>query len=268
MGHIFTRKNSEAYAAWRKLASKNDPLNLGKEIFCELLDPKPGESFLDIGCGIGEILEYAFSLHLDTTGIDPSRPMLDYAAKRMDNHSTLYACYAEDLPFADNSFNFACLFLSLEFVRDPEKALEEAFRVAKDKVFIGLINPYALKGFSPRIQKILGRGIFSRANLFSLSEIKRITESLLGNVPISWRSTGFLPEWIPGSHFLNHWSFAKKIPFGAFMGISITLVPRFRLEPLALSATEENPYKKELTGLTAESAKNDMQPHPEMDGQE
>lgn len=256
MGHIFTGKDSEAYVAWRRQAASGDPMNLGKEILSELLNPKPGDSILDIGCGIGETLEYCRSLHMDTTGIDPSRAMLHYAGKRMGNHSGLYACHAESLPFDDNSFNYACFFTSLEFVRDPEKALAEAFRVAKDKVFIGLLNPHALRGIIPRLQMLSGQGIYAHARFFSLREILATVRNLLGDVPVSWRSTGFLPQGIPGARFLDHLPLAKKLPFGAFMGIAVTPVPRFRLTPLPVSGSEEGSYKKELAGLAAESAKN------------
>ncbi|MDL2286486.1 methyltransferase domain-containing protein [Desulfococcaceae bacterium OttesenSCG-928-F15] len=265
MGHIFTGKDSKAYFAWRNLASPHDPMNLGKEILAELLAPRPGDSILDIGCGIGEILEYCRSLSMDTTGIDPSRAMLHYASERMENHATLYACRAENLPFDDNSFNYACFFASLEFVSDPEKALAEAFRVAKDKVFIGLLNPYALRGLSSRIQMLWGQGIYAHARFFSLWEILSMVRKLLGDVPVSWRSTGFLPQAIPGAGFLDHLPLAKKFPFGAFMGIAVTPVPRFRLTPLSLSSSEEKTYKKELAGLTAESTKkaSPFPPEPE-----
>lgn len=191
--------------------------------------------------------------------------MLDYAMKRVQYRSSLYRCPAEELPFDDNSFNYACFFTSLEFVDHPEKALEEAFRVAKDKVFIGLVNPYALKGLASRIRALWGQGMYARARFFTLGEIRIMVHKLLGDVPVFWRSIGLLPAGIPGSHFLDTWALAQKLPFGSFMGISVVLVPRFRLKTLALPYPETKSYANELRGLTAEVKETLLQPRSESD---
>ena len=42
---------------------------------------------------------------------------------------------------------------TLEFVEDPKKAIEEVSRVTKDRIFIGVLNRYAIKGIQIRIKE-------------------------------------------------------------------------------------------------------------------
>ena len=92
----------------------------------------------------------------------------------------LYRGFAEELPFDDNSFNHAFFFISLEFVDDPVKSLAEACRVAKDKVFIGFINRYALKGVQLRLQGLFTPSIYNHARFFSVWELKRMARGIIG----------------------------------------------------------------------------------------
>ena len=179
-----------------------------------MLDPVAGESVLDIGCGSGASSLPLLEKGLDVTGIDPSPYMLDILAESLGNRISLYRGVAEDLPFDDNSFNHACLFTSLEFVDDPVKALEEAFRVAKDRVFMGFLNRYALMGIGRRVQGIFTSTIYNRANFYSVWEIKSMVRRLMGTVPVTWRTVCQFPgpfnvwmKQIEGSNIVQTFSF-------------------------------------------------------------
>ena len=119
--------------------------------------------------------------------------MLDMALEKIGHRADLYRGFAEDLPFDDNSFNYACLFTTLEFVDNPKKALEEAFRVTKDRVFIGVLNSYAIKGIQRRVKGIFTPTIFNHAKFYSVWELKQIIRRIVGNVPVSWRTVCQLP---------------------------------------------------------------------------
>jgi len=54
-----------------------------------------------------------------------------------------------------------------KFVENPKKALEEACRVAKDKIFLGVLNRYAIKGVQRRIKGVFTRTIYNQACFFN-----------------------------------------------------------------------------------------------------
>jgi SAM-dependent methyltransferase len=172
---------------------------------------------------------------LGVTGIDPSPYMLDIAIQKVGSRAELYRGFAEELPFDDNSFNHACFMTTLEFVSNPVKAVEEACRVAKDRVFIGVLNRFAIRGIQLRVSGIFNQSIFNRAKFYGIWELKRMVRSIAGAVPLSWRTVNQLPA-VCGSFTQNLEGFklVQRCPFGAFAGMVFSLVPRFRTRPLAL----------------------------------
>lgn len=248
MGYVFDFHDARDYAQSMLQHPNQCAVALESQLMLNLLEPAAGESVLDIGCGTGVSLEPLLAAGIDVTGIDASPYMLDLAAARLGHRVELYRGYAEDLPFDDNSFNHACFFTSLEFVDDPLKAMEEAGRVAKDKIFIGFLNRYALKGFQRRLKGFFMPTIFNRARFFSVWELKSMARSIAGPVPVEWRTVlqltngkGKLTQAFEQSGLV------QRCPFGAFAGLVVTLVPRFRTRPLA------NRYqpKKTTRALTA-----------------
>lgn len=235
MGYVFDFNDANDYEHWFYNRRNRIAAELESRLMIEMLNPNPGELVLDIGCGIGSILPPLLDAGLKVTGIDPSPYMLDIILSQFHNKVELYRGKAEDLPFDDNSFNHACFFSSLEFVDDPKKAIEEACRVAKDKVFIGVLNRYAIKSIQRRVEGIFTHTIFNKAHFFSVWQIKRIVRELMGPVPISWRTVCQFPN-VSGKFLTNleKSHLVQRCPFGTFAGIVVTLVPRFRTRPLAL----------------------------------
>jgi SAM-dependent methyltransferase len=235
MGYVFDFQDAVAYERWFENRRNQLATELESRLMLDMLQPAPKESILDIGCGVGSILQPLLDRDLSVTAIDPSPYMLDIVFQRLANRVELYRGYAEELPFDDNSFNHACFFTSLEFVDDPKKALSEAFRVAKDKVFLGVLNRYALKGVQRRVVGVFTQTIYNRARFFSIWELKRMVRGILGEVPISWRTVCLFP--LPEGPLMNsieRSALVQRCPFGTFAGLVVTLVPRFRTRPLAL----------------------------------
>jgi len=247
MGYVFDFNDAVAYEQWFYKHRNRTAAELESRLMIDMLKPNHGELVLDIGCGIGSILSPLLDAGLQVTGIDPSPYMLDIICEQFQNRVSLYRGKAEDLPFDDNSFNHACFFSSLEFVDNPQKAIEEACRVAKDKVFIGVLNRYAIKGIQRRVQGIFTHTIFNKAEFFSVWQIKRMVRELMGPVPISWRTVCQFPN-VSGKFFINFEKshLVQRCPFGTFAGIVVTLVPRFRTRPLALRY-----HPKHRAGITA-----------------
>lgn len=247
MGYVFDFNDANAYEHWFYKHRNRMAAELESRLMLSMLKPNPGELVLDIGCGIGSILPPLLDEGLQVTGIDPSPYMLDIILAQFNDRVDLYRGRAEDLPFDDNSFNHACFFSSLEFVDDPQKAIEEACRVAKDKVFIGVLNRYAIKGIQRRVQGIFNHTIFNKAEFFSVWQLKRMIKALIGPVPISWRTVCQFPN-ASGKFFINleKSHLVQRCPFGTFAGLVVTLVPRLRTRPLALR------YRpKRQAGITA-----------------
>ena len=235
MGYIFDFQDAIAYERWLGKAPNSDILRLEIQLMRDMLKPMRGETLLDIGCGTGSCLQAFLDMDLVATGMDPSSYMLDIALKKIGYRADLYRGYAEDLPFDDNSFTYACLFTTLEFVEDPRKALEEACRVAKDRVFIGVLNRYAIKGIQRRVKGMFSASIYNHAQFFSVWELKTVLREILGPVPVSWRTVCQLP--LPSgrlAHSLERNRIIQRCPFGAFAGMVVALIPRFKTKPLAM----------------------------------
>ena len=232
---VFDFKDARAYGRWL-----NDPRNAfavenESRLMMEMLAPLRTDTALSVGGCAGTRLTPLVERGINLTAIDPSPYMLDLLREYYANRVELYRGRFEDLPFEDNSFNHACLVLALEFADRPEQVIAEACRVAKDKLFIGFLNRYAFKGVQRRVTGMFPETLFNRAAFFSIGELKRIVQSVTGNVPIAWRTVGLLPE--TGGIFkdkIEKSRMIQRFPFGAFAGLVVTLVPRFRTRPLAL----------------------------------
>lgn len=243
MGYIFNSNDALAEEQWFKEPKNRLLIDMEARLVSDLIRPLRGESVLDIGCGIGANLLSFLEKGLSVTGLDPSRPMLDMASKRLGNRADLHIGFAEDLPFDDNAFHHACLVRTLEFAEDPWKAVAEACRVAKNSIFIGLMNRYSLRVTRLRAERIFIRGLYTHADFFSIWELKQIIRTVSGDVPVSWRSLCRF------SHADGTFSeLLGRFPFGAYAGISVTLVPRFRTRPLELSC-EAAPPNAAAAGL-------------------
>ncbi len=239
MGYIFDYNDA--------LASEKERNNQGAiwaaegRLMLDMLEPAWRETVLDIGCGTGAGLGPLLEKRVLGTGIDPSKHMLDIAAKNLGDRVDLHHGFAEDLPFDDNSFNYACLIKTLEFVDDPVKAIEEACRVAKDMIFIGVVNRWSVESGRLRAKGIFTKTVYNQACFFSIWELKRHIRRILGDVPICWKTAVGFPR---GTWRLTRkvveWDPVRKYPFGAFTGITATLTPRFRMRPLEIPFREES----------------------------
>ena len=232
MGHVFDYQDTRQYAEWLEMERHKEAAERQAQLLMKLIKPAYGDRVIDIGCGIGPTLSYIDRVKpdLDLTGLDASTYMLDEAKGLLSNHAELHKGMAESLPFDDNEFNFSIVNLTLEFVEDPEKAITEAARVAKDRLYIGFFNRLAL-GAVPTLGKGLhGNPVFSKARFLSTWEIRQMVRSVLGKVPITARTITYHPP--TGSNVLGR--IFHRLPYGAYTGMSIALVPRYTTRSLSL----------------------------------
>lgn len=92
---------------------------------------------LDVATGTaGVAIAMAHATHSDIVGVDLSDPMLEVGRKRiydagLDQRIRLQEARAEELPFADSSFDAVTFTYLLRYVADPAATLSELARVLR-----------------------------------------------------------------------------------------------------------------------------------------
>ncbi|GFM31732.1 class I SAM-dependent methyltransferase [Desulfovibrio subterraneus] len=197
--------------------------------------PRRGHSFLEVGCGPGMILEMMYETGFDVTGLDASPAMLAAARKRMGTRADLHVGNAEHLPFGDNQFDYVALLTVLEFVEDPMRALEEAFRVAARGVIVTMLNKWSFYYLSHGI-RCCGHhsGVLREATWYTPVRMRSMVRKAAGNKPFTMRSV--LPgPFITWKHTLP-WRFVNTLllPYGlgSYTGIRVDLCDIETVTPL------------------------------------
>jgi ubiquinone/menaquinone biosynthesis C-methylase UbiE len=234
MGYVFDFNTSKAYEKWCDQPDCRSFFGRETRLMLDLLNPTRGRHALDIGCGHGIGLKALHDAGLEVTGLDPSPYMLDIARMQLGHRADLHRGVAEDLPFDDNAFHYACIVKTLEFVDIPEKALEEAFRVTRERVFIGLVNRRAL-GAEPNRAKGVPAPFCTHAHFLGLRKLKKIIRKLAGDVPITFQALwcpATPPRKIAGRLMLG--PLVHQMPISMYTGIVVTLNPQWKTRPLGL----------------------------------
>ena len=210
------------YELWYRTPEGRYADALEKGLFLRLIQPESGQSVLDIGCGTGHNLAFFRELGLKVTGIDASEPMLDIASGKLGTDVKLHCGHAEELPFENNSFDIVTLITVMEFVSEPIKVLKEAARVAREQIYLGILNKASLLAVNRRIKGKFRDSIYNQARFYSIWEIKKMAQGAVGKVPLNWRSVLFLPlGWHRYTRGLDRLLFLTDNPFGAFLGVKL-----------------------------------------------
>jgi SAM-dependent methyltransferase len=236
VGYVFSFEDAQAYDGWFHKETGHMALAIEKEAISRLWSPTPGKRLLEVGCGTGIFLQWFAEQGLLVTGLDPSPYMLNLARQRLANRADLERGLAEDLPFSDNAFDVVALITTLEFVDDPLHAIQEACRVAREKVLLGVLNKYSLISWQRRLESLWKTSLYRHARFFSVFELQHlVAEALSGPVPVRWRTCLALP--LGGLKFLRSLERSRYIqwqPFGHFiaMAVDIRYTLRLNQQPL------------------------------------
>ena len=260
MGYIFDFNDTNAHIAWCDQTGPQYNFRLQTALMMKMLAPLTDRNVLDIGCGWGRCAAPLMERGLQVTGVDPSPYALDQVKERFGNRVELHRAVGEDLPFEDNTFNYSILMTSLEFMDRPAKAIEEACRVTRDKIFIGVFNKFAPLNIYRRVKGFFCHNTLSHGQFFGIRELRQIIFSIMGPVPVYWNTTLQFPFFRSRPvAYLEQCAMIQKSPWGTMIGMVIIPIPRFRTRPLSLEISRKRTCSHATgfaRGITTENHEN------------
>ena len=149
-------------------------------LLSDLLQPRPGEMILDVGCGTGVFTLDMLSSGPCIIGLEISRPMLMRARQKSTGYSFHpIAGNMMSLPFADNVFDKVVSMTALEFVEDAQHAVRELFRVTQKKGTIVVTTLNSLSPWADRRQQKAEKGhhLFQKMIFRSPDEMRNLAPS-------------------------------------------------------------------------------------------
>jgi len=134
-------------------------LQIVGESLCEVLDLRSGARVLDVAAGNGNATLAAARRFCDVTSTDYVPALLEQGRQRAEAEGLpvqFEEADAENLPFADGSFDVALSTFGVMFTPNQERAAAELARVVKPGGRIGLAN-WTPAGFIGQLFKVIGK---------------------------------------------------------------------------------------------------------------
>jgi ubiquinone/menaquinone biosynthesis C-methylase UbiE len=112
-----------------------------------LLEGHTGPNVIDLGCGTGDLVPFYASKGVRYTGLDLSNRMIEratcnFVGKGFSNQIRFIAGDCENLPFQGGEFDTLSAIALIEYLPDPNKALNEISRVLKPGGYALLTVPH------------------------------------------------------------------------------------------------------------------------------
>ncbi len=134
-------------------------LQIVGERLAEAMDPRAGQKVLDVAAGNGNVTLAAARRWCEVTSTDYVESLLEFGRKRAEAERLqvkFQIADAEDLPFADGSFDAVVSTLGVMFSPDQDRAAAELVRVCRSGGRIGLAN-WTPEGFIGEMFKTIGK---------------------------------------------------------------------------------------------------------------
>lgn len=135
---MLTRFYPRIYTWWRPIAAKVALSGLSKDgerdTARRMLGLAAGQNVLDLACGPGNFTEWFGAVVGPdglAVGVDASPTMLARAALNAAGPVAYLRADAEQLPFADASFDAVCCFAALFLMAEPMRAIDHIARVLR-----------------------------------------------------------------------------------------------------------------------------------------
>jgi len=222
-------------------------LQLMGERLCEAVDPSSGWKVLDVAAGNGNAALAAARRGCEVVATDYVERLLDRARRRADADGlalTTKVADAEDLPFADGTFDAVLSTVGVMFTPDPHRAAKQLVRVVRPGGRIGLAN-WTPEGFVGQMFKIVGRHVPPPAGVPS---------------PLQWGTEAGIEERLGGAcdvavtrqHFKFRYRSARDFfeTFAAFYGPVLKALD-------ALDETGRASLRDQLIALAEDHNRND-----------
>ncbi|MEJ2744679.1 MAG: DnaJ domain-containing protein [bacterium] len=171
---VFDRAKPADYEAWYRTPKGKRLDAEEKSTLARLLGRGNGARLLDLGCGTGHFADWFAGQGYRVFGIDISRRFIRYAGSHSDASFTI--ADGADIPFADNAFHTAVGITALEFVRFPERAILEMFRVAAKRLLFLMLNPASDLNAQ---RKRRGAGVFGYAKFWEPEKAGRFIKDIV-----------------------------------------------------------------------------------------
>lgn len=157
----FSAVKTRQQGAWSSgdYAVVGTTLQIVGEELCEALDMRPGSKVLDVAAGNGNVTLAAARRWCDVTSTDYVPSLLERGRERAAAERLAVdfrEADAENLPFADKSFDAVVSTFGVMFTPDQDQAASELMRVTKSGGKIGLAN-WTPEGFIGQVFKTLGK---------------------------------------------------------------------------------------------------------------
>ncbi len=127
----------------------------------EAVEPRPGACVLDVACGTGHVALEAARAGCVVTGLDYVSELVGVARRRAEAEDLdvdFRVGDAEDLPFADATFDAVLSAIGVMFTADHDRAAAELVRVCRPGGRIGLAS-WTPNGFVGRMLKTVGKHV-------------------------------------------------------------------------------------------------------------
>jgi ubiquinone/menaquinone biosynthesis C-methylase UbiE len=210
---FFNREHTDTYEQWYEGRYKRAEV-WQKKVMGQLAGAdKRVKTLLEFGCGTTRFTRWWHEIGIEATGGDISPFMLGQAIHLFKGDIVMADSHF--MPFKDNSFDSVAFITTFEYYKDPVKVIQEAARVGKYGIAMGMMNRNTPRYFRRRIQQAFGKNPFYVTATFYTPRtlIKIIRQALQGReYTIQWTCTG-LPKWFP----VQQW----RIPYGDFFGVYI-----------------------------------------------
>jgi ubiquinone/menaquinone biosynthesis C-methylase UbiE len=129
--------NPGDFTAYLDAVSSQSAIQAYKRWTFDLLNLRPGDRAIDVGCGTGDdakAMARTVSPSGHVVGVDASEAMIEEAQRRVDDPTLkveFHVGNALDLHFADGSFDGARIDRTLQHLGTPDRALAELVRVTR-----------------------------------------------------------------------------------------------------------------------------------------
>ena len=159
----FTAVKSRQQVAWSSgdYAVIGTTLAITGELLCEAIDLRAGERVLDVAAGNGNATVAAARRWADVTSTDYVLGLLELGRAKAEAErlpAIFQQADAEDLPFADASFDVVLSVFGVMFTPDQEQAARELLRVCRPGGRIGLVN-WTPESFIGQVFRTIGKYI-------------------------------------------------------------------------------------------------------------